>query len=97
VSPAQFDLTMADQTEFILGDQSLDEVFLTINGERYYLWRAVLLEAVWSATTVTEAALSVCIGEIRHLLGDRPSRHSLSRRCTARLSVQRRILPATSS
>ena len=31
-----------------------------------------LLEAVWSATTVTEAALVVCIGEIRHILGDRP-------------------------
>jgi putative transposase len=39
--PSQFDLAVADQAEFIICDQSIDEVFLTINGERHYLWRAV--------------------------------------------------------
>src|SRR5262249_8006838 len=39
--PSQFDLDVADQAEFIICDQSIDEVFLTINGKRYYLWRAV--------------------------------------------------------
>jgi putative transposase len=32
---------VADQAEFIICDQSIDEVFLTINGKRHYLWRAV--------------------------------------------------------
>ena len=39
--PSQFDLAVADQAEFIICDQSIDEVFLTINGKRHYLWRAV--------------------------------------------------------
>ena len=39
--PSQLDLAVADQAEFIICDQSIDEVFLTINGERHYLWRAV--------------------------------------------------------
>jgi len=39
--PSQFDLAVADQAEFIICDQSIDEVFLTIHGERHYLWRAV--------------------------------------------------------
>jgi putative transposase len=39
--PAQFDLTLANHAEFIICNQSIDEVFLTINGERYYLWRSV--------------------------------------------------------
>jgi putative transposase len=39
--PSQCDLAMADQAEFIICDQSIDEVFLTINGERHYQWRAV--------------------------------------------------------
>src|ERR671932_499007 len=30
-----------DQAEFIICDQSIDEVFLTIHGVRHYLWRAV--------------------------------------------------------
>jgi putative transposase len=32
---------VADQAEFIICDQSIDEVFLTIHGERHYLWRAI--------------------------------------------------------
>jgi putative transposase len=39
--PSQFDLAVADQAEFIICDQSIDEVFLTIHGERHDLWRAV--------------------------------------------------------
>ena len=39
--PAQFDLALAAHAEFIICDQSIDEVFLTIHGERHYLWRAV--------------------------------------------------------
>ena len=39
--PAQFGLALTAQAEFIIGNQSIDEVFLTINGERHYLWRAV--------------------------------------------------------
>src|SRR5215813_7331470 len=39
--PSQFDLDVADQAEFIICDQSIDEVFVTINGKRHYLWRAV--------------------------------------------------------
>jgi putative transposase len=39
--PAQFDLTLASHAELIICDQSIDEVFLTINDKRYYLWRAV--------------------------------------------------------
>ena len=39
--PSQFDLAVADQAEFIICDQSIDEVFVTINGKRHYLWRAV--------------------------------------------------------
>src|ERR671924_1435430 len=39
--PAQCDLTLAAHAEFIICDQSIDEVFLTINGKRHYLWRAV--------------------------------------------------------
>ena len=39
--PAQFGLALAAQAEFIICKQSIDEVFLTINGERHYLWRAV--------------------------------------------------------
>jgi hypothetical protein len=39
--PAQFDLALAAHAEFIICNQSIDEVFLTINGERHYLWRAV--------------------------------------------------------
>jgi putative transposase len=39
--PAQFDLALATYAEFIICNQSIDEVFLTINGERHYLWRAV--------------------------------------------------------
>jgi transposase-like protein len=39
--PAQCDLTLAAQAEFIICNQSIDEVFLTINGERHYLWRAI--------------------------------------------------------
>jgi hypothetical protein len=34
--PAQCDLTLAAQAEFIICNQSIDEVFLTINGERHY-------------------------------------------------------------
>jgi putative transposase len=32
---------VAAHAEFIICDKSIDEVFLTINGERHYLWRAV--------------------------------------------------------
>ena len=39
--PEQFDLSLAAHAEFIICNQSIDEVFLTINGERHYLWRAV--------------------------------------------------------
>ena len=39
--PAQCDLALAAHAEFIICDQSIDEVFLTINGKRHYLWRAV--------------------------------------------------------
>ena len=39
--PAQCDLALTDQAEFIICDQSIDEVFITINKERHYLWRAV--------------------------------------------------------
>src|SRR5687767_4668589 len=39
--PSQVDLALADHAAFIICDQSIDEVFLTINGKRYYLWRAV--------------------------------------------------------
>jgi len=39
--PAQFDFALAAHAEFIICDQSIDEVFLTINGKRHYLWRAV--------------------------------------------------------
>src|SRR5262245_50525306 len=39
--PLQFGLAVADQAEFIICDQSIDEVFLTMNGKRHYLWRAV--------------------------------------------------------
>src|SRR5215510_12362169 len=39
--PAQFDLALAAHAEFIICKQSIDEVFLTINGKRHYLWRAV--------------------------------------------------------
>jgi putative transposase len=39
--PSPRDLAVADQAEFIICDQSIDEVFLTINGKRHYLWRAV--------------------------------------------------------
>jgi putative transposase len=35
------DLALAAHAEFIIYDQSIDEVFLTINGQRHYLWRAV--------------------------------------------------------
>src|SRR6516165_12160095 len=39
--PVQCRLALAAQAEFIICDKSIDEVFLTINGERHYLWRAV--------------------------------------------------------
>src|SRR5919206_4902217 len=39
--PAQFDLTLAAHAEFIICNQSIDEVFLTIPGKRHDLWRAV--------------------------------------------------------
>jgi putative transposase len=42
--PAQFDLALAAHAEFIICDQSIDEVFLTINGKCHYLWRAVDLD-----------------------------------------------------
>jgi hypothetical protein len=38
---AQFGLALTAQAEFIICNQSIDEVFLTIRGERHYLWRAV--------------------------------------------------------
>src|ERR1043166_8785509 len=41
MGPAQFDPTLTDQTEFVICNQSIDEVFLTIHGVRHYLWRAV--------------------------------------------------------
>jgi putative transposase len=34
-------LALAAHAEFIICDKSIDEVFLTINGKRHYLWRAV--------------------------------------------------------
>jgi hypothetical protein len=37
----QFKLALAAHAEFIICDQSIDEVFLTIHGKRHYLWRAV--------------------------------------------------------
>jgi putative transposase len=39
--PAQLDLALAAHAEFIICNQSIDEVFLTIQSERHYLWRAV--------------------------------------------------------
>jgi hypothetical protein len=39
--PAELDRALTDQAEFIICDQSIDAVFLTINGKRHYLWRAV--------------------------------------------------------
>jgi len=39
--PSQCDLAVADQAEFIIYDQSIDAVFLTMNGQRHYLWHAV--------------------------------------------------------
>jgi putative transposase len=39
--PVQFNLDLAAHAEFIICDQSIDEGFLTINGQRHYLWRAV--------------------------------------------------------
>ena len=39
--PVQCRLALAAQAEFIICDKSIDEVFLTINGERHYVWRAV--------------------------------------------------------
>jgi putative transposase len=39
--PAQFGRALTAQAEFIICNQSIDEVSLTINGERHYLWRAV--------------------------------------------------------
>jgi putative transposase len=39
--PAQFGLALTTQAEFIICNQSIDEVFLTIHGARNYLWRAV--------------------------------------------------------
>jgi putative transposase len=39
--PAQFGRALTAQAEFIICNQSIDEVFLTINGKRHYLWRAV--------------------------------------------------------
>jgi hypothetical protein len=39
--PAQFGLALTAQAEFIICNQSIDEVFLTIQGQRHYLWRAV--------------------------------------------------------
>jgi hypothetical protein len=41
--PSQFDLAVADQAKFIICDKSIDEVFLTINGERHYLTNGVSL------------------------------------------------------
>ena len=38
---AQSNLTLPDQAEFVICNQSIDEVFLTIHGERHDLWRAV--------------------------------------------------------
>ena len=32
---------MAGHAEFVICDKSIDEVFLTISGERHYLWHAV--------------------------------------------------------
>jgi putative transposase len=39
--PAQFGRALTAQAEFIICNQSIDEVSLTINSERHYLWRAV--------------------------------------------------------
>jgi putative transposase len=39
--PAQFGRALTAQAEFIICNQSIDEAFLTIRGERHYLWRAV--------------------------------------------------------
>ena len=39
--PVQCHLALAAHAEFIICDKSIDEVFLTINGKRHYLWRAV--------------------------------------------------------
>ena len=39
--PSQFDLTGTNQAKFVICNQSIDEVFLTIHGERHDLWRAV--------------------------------------------------------
>src|SRR6516165_1083060 len=39
--PVECRLALAAQAEFIICDKSIDEVFLTIHGERHYLWRAV--------------------------------------------------------
>jgi putative transposase len=32
---------VAGHAEFVICDKSIDKVFLTINGKRHYLWRAV--------------------------------------------------------
>jgi putative transposase len=37
----QFDLALTNQAKFVICNQSIDEVFLTINGEGHYLWRAI--------------------------------------------------------
>jgi hypothetical protein len=39
--PVQCNLALAAHAEFIICDKSIEEVFLTINGQRQYLWRAV--------------------------------------------------------
>ena len=39
--PAQLDLALTNQAKFVICNQSIDEVFVTINGKRHYLWRAV--------------------------------------------------------
>jgi len=36
--------------------------------------KEVLLKTLWSNTAVTDAVLTVCIGEIRKTLGDTPSK-----------------------
>jgi hypothetical protein len=41
--PSQCDLAVADQAEFIICDQSIDEVFLTINGKRHVRGHRVLI------------------------------------------------------
>ena len=35
--PIEFDLALSAHAEFIICNQSIDEVFLTINGQRHYL------------------------------------------------------------